>query len=81
MSIKVHKDKTDTMNKNNVVYKIACKDCDASYVGQTKQKLSTRVKEYEYNIRGNPSKCMVLTNHMLKFNHSCDWKNVMNTAL
>ncbi|KYN22457.1 hypothetical protein ALC57_05142 [Trachymyrmex cornetzi] len=74
--VKVHKDKTDTMSKNNVVYKVTCKDCEASYVGQTKRKLSTRVKEHEYNIRENPSNYSVLTNHMLEFNHSFDWKNV-----
>lgn len=48
--VKVHKDITDTMSKNNVVYKIACKDCDASYIGQTKRNLNTRVKKHEYNI-------------------------------
>ncbi|KYN09443.1 hypothetical protein ALC57_18450, partial [Trachymyrmex cornetzi] len=76
MFVKVHKDKIDITNRNNVVYKISCRDCDASYVGQTKRKLSTRLREYECNIRGNSSKYSVLTNHMLDFNHSFDWKNV-----
>jgi len=31
--IKVHKDIDQPMSKNNVVYKIFCKDCEASYVG------------------------------------------------
>ncbi|KYN01716.1 hypothetical protein ALC62_07490 [Cyphomyrmex costatus] len=32
--IKVHKDPLDYLSKTNVVYKINCNDCDASYVGQ-----------------------------------------------
>jgi len=35
--IKVHKDRTSLEQNNNVIYKIHCKDCDASYVGQTKR--------------------------------------------
>jgi len=29
------KDKIDVMSQNEVVYKICCLDCDATYVGQT----------------------------------------------
>jgi len=33
--IKVQKDPLSNLQKKNVVYKICCNDCDASYVGQT----------------------------------------------
>jgi len=42
--IKVHKDIfLPSLSQANVVYKINCFNCDASYVGQTKRTLNTRV--------------------------------------
>jgi len=37
------------MNKN-VLYKLACKNCDVAYVTQTKRKLNTRITEHRKNI-------------------------------
>ena len=34
-----------------MIYKISCLDCDVSYVGQTKRKVKTRIKEYKANIK------------------------------
>jgi len=47
--IKIHKDTNELLTDNNVVYKISYKDCNASYVGQTKRQLKTRIKEYKNN--------------------------------
>ena len=44
--IKTGKDKIKKDELSNVVYQINCKDCDYSYVGQTKRKLKTRLKEH-----------------------------------
>jgi len=53
--IKVHKDPLPNSQKKNVVYKIHCRDCDASYVRQTgrlKQKfLNIRVTSEETHLR------------------------------
>lgn len=53
--IKVHKDSLQNTSKRNVVYKILCKDCDASYVGQTGRQLNTKVSEHRQHTctRGN----------------------------
>lgn len=42
--IKNHKDPLPNYNCSNVVYKINCDDCDASYVGQTKRQRNKRIK-------------------------------------
>ena len=40
------KDKLDRLDQAGVVYKIACNDCEATYVGETERKLNTRFKEH-----------------------------------
>jgi len=74
--IKVHKDFLPTFSRSNVVYKINCSDCDASYVGQTKRTLNTRISEHRNHIRKNTPQASVITNHRLQFNHDFDWDNV-----
>jgi len=74
--VKTHKDKEPRTSNNNVIYKIACKDCDASYVGQTKRQLKTRLREHMNNIRQDYSKHTVVSEHIVNFNHAFDWENV-----
>jgi hypothetical protein len=73
--IKRHKDETTVDSSNNVVYKICCKDCDASYVGQTKRQLKTRLNEHIKNSSLNTLKHTVITEHTLEYNHTFDWQN------
>jgi len=34
------------LSNKDVVYKLCCKNCDASYVGQTSRQLKTRISEH-----------------------------------
>ncbi|KYM98541.1 hypothetical protein ALC62_10740 [Cyphomyrmex costatus] len=73
---KVQKDPVPHDTKMNVIYKIKCNDCDATYIGQTKRKLITRVNEHRNHIRRNTSSKSVITDHRLDYNHEFDWNNV-----
>jgi len=74
--IKRHKDVNELETNNNIVYKIFCNNCNASYVGQTKRQLKTRINEHIKNIASNESKHSVITKHILDKNHTFDWQNV-----
>ena len=73
--IKVQKDKLTNNQLSNVIYKIPCADCDASYVGQTRRLLSTRLKEHRSHISRNTSQKSVITNHRL-MGHEFKWEEV-----
>jgi len=68
--IKVQKDHIQTSTCNNVVYKFQCNDCDASYVGQTKRQLHTRLKEYINNVKLDPSKQSIVSAHTINLGRS-----------
>jgi len=63
--IKTGKDKIEISNRTGVVYKINCKNCDASYVGQTKRRLTTRIKEHRNDINKRSGIPSVISTHRL----------------
>ena len=67
--IKPNKDPLKKENNKNVIYKIDCKDCDKTYVGQTKRLLLTRTEEHEKNIKLKAPQHNVITKHILEHNH------------
>jgi len=74
--IKVHKDALPISSLSNVVYQINCMDCDATYVGQTKRTLYTRVSEHRSHLKRNPAQNSVITDHRVNFKHDFDWDKV-----
>jgi hypothetical protein len=74
--IKVQKDPLPSSAISNVVYKISCCSCNASYVGQTGRQIKTRVSEHKNHIRRNNPTPSVITDHRMQYNHDFDWNNV-----
>ncbi|KYN07988.1 hypothetical protein ALC62_01038 [Cyphomyrmex costatus] len=72
--IKTGKDKLDKFDNTNVVYKINCKDCDMTYVGQTKRRLKTRLKEHRDGWK-RINNTSVVSKHQVNCNHDIDWDN------
>lgn len=58
-----------------MVYKIPCGDCDASYVGQTKRLLKTRISEHRNHINRSGAQHSVITDHRL-MGHEFAWDSV-----
>ncbi|EZA58152.1 hypothetical protein X777_01880, partial [Ooceraea biroi] len=73
--IKSGKDKIENKDMMGVVYKIDCKNCDSCYVGQTKRRLDTRIKEHKADINKDPDFHSVVSKHRLDCNHEFDWIN------
>jgi len=74
--IRVHKDALSLFSRSNVVYRINCLNCDASYVGQTKRALNMTISQHRNHVRRNSSQPSVITDHKRISGHEFDWENV-----
>lgn len=74
--VKKGKCKTEKMFENNVVYKISCKNCNVTYVGETKRQLQIRISEHKNNINRISQTNNVITEHRINENHDFEWKNI-----
>jgi len=68
--IEKRKNGLDPLCNPNVVYKISCDNCDASYVGQTKRQLKTRLQEHASDINRRSKSPSVISNHRIDHNHN-----------
>lgn len=75
--VKIQKDSILHFDNNNTVYRLTCKNCDASYVDQSKRRLKTRIKEHCNNIKLAPDKHSVISDHIIQCDHNFDWENVI----
>ena len=67
--------------KKEVVYEVACKDCDQKYIGETKRMMKKQLTEHKYTqCRGDEKNGIAV--HSNEFNHSIDWESagVLRTA-
>jgi len=74
--IKLHKDPLPKMSHANVIYKISCRDCDASYVGQTGRRLATRLKEHRSMINYSSDSHTVVSSHKF-LGHDFNWDDTI----
>jgi len=61
-------------SQNNVVYKFACRDCDASYIRQTCRQWKTRISEHFNHTKEYIHS--IITEQRLKYSHKFDWENI-----
>jgi len=74
--IKTGKDQLNVSSYCNVVYQINCNDCEASYVGQTKRRLNTRIREHLNDIKKSTGTHSVVSDHRMELNHDFNWNEV-----
>lgn len=69
------KSKTEVGKFSNIIYKIDCTQCDASYIGQTKQYLEKRLKQHKNDIKTNNLNSTALSKHALEQLHHFNFDN------
>ena len=71
------KDVWNKFEKSDVVYKLNCKKCKVTYVGQTGRLLNTRVEEHKKNLGRKCNYHNVLSDHRKEYaDRDFDWNNV-----
>lgn len=73
--IKLSKDELDMLETNNVIYKVNCKDCAASYVGLAARKRRLRRNEYRRDVINN--KTLALALHVDETSHSINFDSFL----
>jgi len=69
------KDPVPQLQRAGVVYQISCSGCDAIYVGETKRRCITRVKEHNADCRLHRVGKSALVDHAVEKEHSFDFDN------
>ena len=85
------KDKVRNLKKANCVYRIPCKNCNKSYVGETGRSLGLRMEEHRKEAENSESRPYTrsskssavseihksaITDHVATDNHVMDWDNI-----
>jgi len=68
------KDPVPKDQTRGAIYSIPCKDCDKSYIGETRRKFSTRLKEHQKAVEHKHSQKSALAEHCLCSGHTVSWE-------
>jgi hypothetical protein len=69
------KDKIENIEKAGI-YKIECKECNDTYIGQTKRSIQIRFKEHLKTFQRNDSTTSSVAKHMISKKHTFDETNL-----
>ncbi|XP_044754449.1 uncharacterized protein LOC123313571 [Coccinella septempunctata] len=72
---KTSQDKIDKNKRKNIVYKINCRHCPLTYIGQTSQSLGRRMTLHRSDSRLRPERC-ALARHVNSTDHQMDYESV-----
>lgn len=72
------KHKVAKEDRSGVVYRIDCTDCQQCYIGETKQKLKTRLSQHAHQVNKlNPLNPTALTQHAQRLSHTFDFESAI----
>ena len=66
----------DKFDVCGAIYKIPCKDCSASYIGESGWPLTTRLKEHKKAVAQLSKHHSALAEHVCDTGHEIDWESV-----
>ena len=76
------KDPVPSEQRNKIVYKYDCKDCEAVYFGESKRTIPQRTKEHTRAERdADNRRYETAADHCWKYNHGFDWEKQENNGL
>ncbi|UYV83348.1 hypothetical protein LAZ67_23000724 [Cordylochernes scorpioides] len=70
----ITKQKVEIGNTKDVVYRIPCKSCNVSYIGETGRFLGTRLQEHKSSWK-YAKESFAMVEHGLRSRHQPDWEN------
>ena len=62
------------------MYQVPCKDCQGSYVGETKRSLAVRLKEHKHTVVNGNKETSALAEYVFSTSHDIDWVNASIVA-
>ena len=70
------KDRVPLLSKSGVVYKVECGCCNASYVGETKRRLESRLAEHRKAVQKGEVNASALAEHVWNVGHHVNWDSM-----